>query len=172
MEPGINEGTPIVYNGVMFLPNPNDVIQAIDAASGEMLWQYRRRLPCWKQMHNNHLGRAQAQHLLYDDKIYITTRDNFLVALDAKTGKELWQVNRGGDYYATNTTGPIVVDGMVLAGRDARKRPLAAMSMPMMPQTGKLLWRNEMIPHPGEPGDETWEGKPFNERWITDVWGP
>ena len=45
MEPGINEATPIIYNGVMFLGNPNDVIQAIDAATGDLLWQYRRNLP-------------------------------------------------------------------------------------------------------------------------------
>src|ERR1700710_258094 len=45
MEPGINEATPIVYKGVMFLGNPNDVIQAIDAATGDLLWQYRRNLP-------------------------------------------------------------------------------------------------------------------------------
>ena len=42
----------------------------------------------------------------------------------------------------------------------------------MTRETGKLLWRNEVIPHPGEPGDETWTGKPFNERWMTGVWGP
>ena len=92
------------------------MIQAIDAASGEMLWQYRRRLPSLEEMHNNNWGQRKRSIFLYNDKIYTTTRDNFLVALDAKTGKELWQVNRGGDYYATNTTGPIVVNGVVLAG--------------------------------------------------------
>ena len=53
MEPGINEATPIVYKGVMYLGNPNDVIQAIDAATGEILWQYRRTLPSLAQFHNN-----------------------------------------------------------------------------------------------------------------------
>ena len=106
----------LIYKGVMYLANPNDVIQAIDAATGEVLWQYRRRLPSLEEMHNNNWGQRKRSIFLYDDKVYTTTRDNFLVALDAKTGKELWQVNRGGDYYATNTTGPIVVNGVVLAG--------------------------------------------------------
>jgi len=107
MEPGINEATPIIYKAVMFLGNPNDVVQAIDAASGEILWQYRRRLPSLETMHNSNWGQRKRSIFLYDDKVYTTTRDNFLVALDAKTGKELWEVNRGGDYYATNTTGPV-----------------------------------------------------------------
>src|SRR3990172_653188 len=45
MEPGINQATPLVYNGVMFLGNPGDVIQAIDAATGDLLWEYSHPLP-------------------------------------------------------------------------------------------------------------------------------
>ena len=172
MEPGINEATPIVYKGIMFLGNPNDVIQAIDAASGEILWQYRRRLPSLEAMHNNNWGQRKRSVFLYDDKVYTTTRDNFLVALDAKTGKELWEVNRGGDYYATNTTGPNVVNGVVLAGATCQEAPFGCYVDAHDAQTGKLLWRNEVIPHPGDPGDETWAKKPFNERWETGVWGP
>jgi len=56
MEPGINEATPIIYKGVMFLGNPNDVIQAIDAATGDLLWQYRRNLPSQEVFHNNFWG--------------------------------------------------------------------------------------------------------------------
>jgi alcohol dehydrogenase (cytochrome c) len=172
MEPGINEATPIIYNGVMFLGNPNDVIQAIDAANGEILWQYRRRLPSLEAMHNNNWGQRKRSIFLYGDKVYTTTRDNFLVALDAKTGNELWEVNRGGDYYATNTTGPIVINGVVLAGASCQEAPFGCYVDAHDAQTGKLLWRNEVIPHPGDPGDETWKGKPFNERWETGVWGP
>ncbi|HWC63413.1 MAG TPA: hypothetical protein VG501_07310, partial [Rhizomicrobium sp.] len=69
MEPGINEATPIVYKGIMFLGNPNDVIQAIDAASGEILWQYRRRLPSLEDMHNNNWGQRKRSIFLYNDKV-------------------------------------------------------------------------------------------------------
>src|ERR1044072_5565303 len=59
MEPGVNEATPIIYKGVMFLGNPNDVIQAIDAATGDLLWQYRRNLPSQHAFHNNFWGQRQ-----------------------------------------------------------------------------------------------------------------
>jgi alcohol dehydrogenase (cytochrome c) len=172
MAPGINEATPIVYNGVMFLGNPNDVIQAIDAATGEVLWQYRRRLPSLEELHNNSWGQRKRSIFLYHDKVYTTTRDNFLVALDAKTGNEVWQVYRGGANYATNTTGPIVVNGMVLAGASCQVAPFGCYVDAHDAETGKLLWRNEVIPHPGDPGDDTWKGMPFDQRWITGVWGP
>jgi alcohol dehydrogenase (cytochrome c) len=172
MEPGINEAAPLIYKGVMYLGNPNDVIQAIDAASGEVLWQYRRRLPSLEEMHNNNWGQRKRSIFLYGDRIYTTTRDNYLVTLDAKTGGEIWQVNRGGDYYATNTTGPIVVNGVVLAGASCQEAPFGCYVDAHDAQSGKLLWRNEVIPHPGDPGDETWAKKPFDERWETGVWGP
>ena len=172
MEPGINEATPIVYKGVMFLGNPNDVIQAIDAATGDLLWQYRRTLPSQEAMHNNFWGQRKRSVFLWDDKVYTITRDNFLMALDAKTGKELWEVNRGGDLYITNTTGPIVVDGVVIAGASCQEAPQGCYVTGHDAVTGKELWRNTLIPKPGEPGDETWGGMPFDQRWMTGVWGP
>ena len=59
MKPGINEAAPIVYKGVRFLGNPGDVVQAIDAKSGELLWEYRRSLPSIEQMHNNNWGQRK-----------------------------------------------------------------------------------------------------------------
>ncbi|HSS14718.1 MAG TPA: PQQ-binding-like beta-propeller repeat protein [Rhizomicrobium sp.] len=172
MEPGINEATPIVYKGVMFLGNPNDVIQAIDAASGDLLWQYRRNLPSQEAFHNNYWGQRKRSIFLYDDKLYTVTRDNFLMALDAKTGKELWEVNRGGDLYVTNTTGPIVTNGVVIAGSNCQEAAQGCYVTGNDAQTGKELWRNTLIPKKGEPGDETWGGMPFEQRWMTGVWGP
>jgi alcohol dehydrogenase (cytochrome c) len=172
MEAGINEATPIVHNGVMFLGNPNDVVQAIDATSGELLWQYRRNLPPLQAFRGNFWGQRKRSIFLYDDKLYTVTKDNFLVALDAKTGKELWEVNRGGDLYATNTTGPIVVNGVVIAGSNCQEAPFGCFVTGNDAATGKELWRNNVIPKKGEPGDETWGGVPFEQRWMTGVWGP
>jgi alcohol dehydrogenase (cytochrome c) len=172
METGVNEGTPIVYKGVMFLGNPNDVIQAIDAASGDLLWQYRRNLPSQEAFHNNFWGQRKRSIFLYDDKLYTVTRDNYVLALDAKTGKALWEVNRGGDLYITNTTGPIVVNGVVIAGSNCQEAAQGCYVTGNDAQTGKELWRNTVIPKKGEPGDETWGGMPFEKRWMTDVWGP
>ena len=172
MEAGINEATPIVYKGVMFLGNPNDVIQAIDAVSGDLLWEYRRNLPPLSAFRGNFWGQRKRSVFLYDDKVYTITKDNFLVALDAKTGKELWEVNRGGDLYATNTTGPIVVSGVVIAGSNCQEAAFGCFVTGNDAATGKELWRNKLIPGKGEMGDETWGGMPFDQRWMTGVWGP
>jgi alcohol dehydrogenase (cytochrome c) len=172
MEAGINEATPIIYKGVMFLGNPNDVIQAIDAATGDLLWQYRRNLPSQQAFHNNFWGQRKRSVFLYEDKLYTVTRDNFLLALDAKTGKALWEVNRGGDLHVTNTTGPIVVDGVVIAGSNCQEAAHGCYVTGNDARTGKELWRNAVVPNKGEPGDETWGGMPFDQRWMTGVWGP
>ena len=172
MESGINQNTPIVHNGVMFLGNPNDVIQAIDAASGDLLWQYRRNLPDLTKIPSGHWGQRKRSVFLYGDKLYTVTRDNYLVALDAKTGKQVWQVNRGGNLYATNTTGPIVVKGVVVAGATCQYAPIGCFVTGNDAETGKELWRNHVIPKPGEPGSETWGNLPFEKRQMTGVWGP
>ena len=172
MKPGINEAAPIVYKGLMFLGNPGDVVQAIDAKSGELLWEYRRSLPSIEQMHNNNWGQRKRSVFLYDDKVYTLTWDNFLVALDAKTGKEVWETDRGGDLHITNTTGPIVINGVVIAGANCQEAPQGCYVTGHDARTGKELWRNELIPHPGQKGDETWGGMPFDQRWMTGVWGP
>ena len=172
MNAGINEAGPLVHNGVMFLGNPNDVIQAIDAASGELLWEYRRNLSPDSYWEQNFWGQRKRSVFLYGDKVYTITRDNFLVALDARTGKEAWEVNRGGAPHITNTSGPIVVNGVVIAGSNCQEAAQGCYVTGNDAQTGKELWRNELIPHPGQKGDETWGGMPFEQRWMTGVWGP
>jgi alcohol dehydrogenase (cytochrome c) len=117
------------------------------------------------------LGLRKRSIFLYNDKIYFLSGDNYLVALDAKTGKEVWQVNRGGDNYVTNTSGPLVIDGVVVAGSQCQDAAFTCWADGHDAETGKQLWHNELIPRPGQPGDETWANKPYNERWATDVWG-
>jgi len=171
MESGVNEATPIVYKGVMFLGNPGDVIQALDAASGELLWQYRRMLP-QRDPVRPHWGQRKRSVFLYEDKIYTLTWDNAVVALDARTGKVAWETSRGEDGFVTNTTGPIVVDGVVIAGSTCQEAPFGCYVTGHDARSGKELWRNMLIPKKGEPGDETWGGMPFDQRWMTGVWGP
>ena len=96
MEPGINEATPLIYNGVMYLGNPGDVIQAIDATNGDLLWEYRHPLPALTSFKAIH-GQRKRSIALYGDNIYFVTWDNIVVALEARTGKLVWQTNRGGD---------------------------------------------------------------------------
>ena len=170
MEPGANEATPLVYNGVMYVGNPGDVIQAIDAATGDLMWEYRRRLPPVTSLHNG-LGQRKRSIALYGDQIFFVSWDNFVVSLDARTGETAWQTDRGGDLDVSNSSGPIVANGVVVAGSTCQYSAHGCYVTGHDAKTGRELWRNEMIPRPGEPGDETWAGSPFESRWMTGVWG-
>ena len=170
MEPGINESTPIVHNGVMYLGNSNDVVQAIDATNGDLLWEYRHPLPEAAAFHGM-LGQRKRSVALYGDNVYFVTWDNYVVALDARTGKVAWQTNRGGDLFVSNSTGPIVVNGMVIAGSTCQYAGFGCYVTAHDTKTGEELWRNSLIPRPGQPGDETWAGSPYKSRWMTGVWG-
>jgi alcohol dehydrogenase (cytochrome c) len=91
MGPGIQEATPLVHHGRMYLPNPADFIQALDAATGTMLWEYRRQWPedIRKIFPVPDINRNLA---IYGDTILDTSADNFLFALDAKSGKLRWRL--------------------------------------------------------------------------------
>ena len=169
MAPGDNEITPIVYNGVMYLANPNDVIQAIDAATGDLLWEYKHPLPSRDQLHN-HQGEHKRSLALYGNFVVFVTFDNIVVGLDAKTGKRVWANPRGGDGFVTNSSGVIVANGMIVAGSTANGYGGGYVTGHDA-RNGEELWRKEVIPHPGEPGDETWAGTAFENRWHTGVWG-
>jgi alcohol dehydrogenase (cytochrome c) len=170
MEPGINQMTPLVYNGVMYLGNPGDVIQAIDAADGDLIWQYRHELPPATSFPANH-GQRKRSIALYGDRVYFVTWDNIVVALEARTGELAWQANRGGELFVSNSSGPIVANGVVVAGSTCQVAGHGCYVTGHDAKTGRELWRNEMIPRPGTPGDETWAGSPFESRWMTGVWG-
>ena len=169
MAPGINQATPLVYNGVMYLGNPGDVIQAIDAITGDLMWEYRHPLETTDM--RNQLGQRKRAIALYGDNVYTVTWDNHVLALDARTGAKVWETDRGGDLYVSNSSGPIVANGVVMAGSTCQYSGYGCYVTGHDARTGKELWRNTMIPRPGEPGDETWAGSPYESRWMTGVWG-
>jgi alcohol dehydrogenase (cytochrome c) len=170
MEPGTNEITPIVYGGVMYLGNPRDVIQAIDAVTGDLLWEYRHPIPAVDQFPTA-FGERKRSISLYGPYVIFATWDNFVVGLDAKTGRRMWQSNRGGNLYVQNSSGPVVANGMIVAGSSCQVAGFGCYVTGHDARNGEELWRNEMIPKPGEPGDETWGGAPMEKRWMTGVWG-
>jgi len=170
MQPGVNQATPLVYGGVMYLGNPGDVIQAIDAATGDLMWEYRHPLPDLATMRNQ-LGQRKRAVALYGDNVYTVTWDNHVLALDARTGAKSWETDRGGDLYVSNSSGPIVANGVVVAGSTCQYAGFGCYVTGHDARTGKELWRNTMIPRPGEAGDETWAGSPYETRWMTGVWG-
>ena len=126
MEPGINQATPLVYNGVMYLGNPADVIQAIDAVSGDLLWEYRHPLPPASSFRANH-GQRKRSIALYGDYVYTVTWDNVVVALDARTGS--WRGRRIAAGTSTSATPPVRSWPTAWSSRAARVRSRATVVM-------------------------------------------
>jgi alcohol dehydrogenase (cytochrome c) len=172
MEPGSNEGSAIEYNGVVYLGNTNDVVQAINAETGDLIWEYRRKLPPASKFINT-LGQTKRSVALYGDKVYFVSWDNYVVALDAKSGQLAWETNRGQGVQdgVTNSSGPIVVDGVVIAGATCQYSGFGCYVTGTDANSGEELWRNTFIPKPGEKGDDTWGGAPYENRWMTGMWG-
>jgi len=176
LEPGAQEGTPLVRDGVLYFPNPRDVIQAFDAASGDLLWEHRRTLPedLEKYINAPFINRNLAIH---GQLIIDTSADGYLYALDARTGKEAWST-QVLDYKTGihQTSGPITAAGKVFSGRgcdpvpDANPDPCVILAHDAA--TGRELWRTRTIPGPGEPGDDTWGNVPFAERKHVGAWMP
>ena len=166
--------SPLVHKGIMYLISPNDAIVAVDAATGSRIWEYRRELPAAGEgpglIRHNYSGPKRGL-ALYGDKIFTVASDNAVIALDARAGKVVWEAFRGGDGYVANTSGPIIANGILIAGGSCQNAPFGCYVTGHDITTGKELWRNEVIPRPGKPGDETWGGTTFESRWCTGVWG-
>ena len=87
----LQEGTPLAYDGVLYMPNPKDVIQAIDAASGDLIWEYRRELPDDVMQYVGILYEANRNLAIYRNLIIDTSADDYVFALDASTGELVWR---------------------------------------------------------------------------------
>jgi PQQ-dependent dehydrogenase (methanol/ethanol family) len=171
LAPGIQEGTPLAHDGVLYFPNPRDIVQAIDGATGDLLWEYRRKLPEDLKVPFPAINRNIA---IYGSLVIDTSADDFVYALDATTGKLSWETQIV-DYLknpAQQTAGPIIANGKIISGRGCEPRggPNACVITAHDGKTGKELWRTRTIPAPGEPGDETWGNVPFEQRWHVGTW--
>ena len=173
--PGLQQGTPLVYDGVLYMPNPRDVIQAIDAVTGDLIWEYRRDRPDdLAEYMIGSLTDTNRNLAIHGELIIDTSGDDYLFALDAKTGELVWetQVLDYRVHPANQTSGPIVAGGKVVSGRSCAPKggPHACVIVAHDAVTGAELWRRRLIPGPGEPGDESWGGVPFEERKHVGSW--
>ncbi|HEU4619737.1 MAG TPA: PQQ-binding-like beta-propeller repeat protein [Gammaproteobacteria bacterium] len=158
------EATPLVHDGVMFLPLPGDRIVALDAATGAVLWRYAPEGPA--------RGGTKRNIAIYGNNLFSTSSGGALFAVDARTGKQAWQVQLTGR--ANTSSGPIIANGKVISGRACApdSGPEGCVMIANDARTGKELWRTWTIAKPGDPNDATWGGVPWEKRQQVGTWMP
>ena len=170
LEPGVSQTTPIVHDGVMYIANPGNVVQALDARSGDFIWEYRR------EMDERLRPAAQMRSLaIYEDLIILNTVDAHVVGLDARTGEERWDTDVAPDQDGFGfSSGPVIADGTVVAGLRGceRFREDTCYIVGVDGRTGRLMWRTSTIARPGERGGDTWGDLPLLFRAGSDAWIP
>ncbi|MBV9769634.1 MAG: PQQ-binding-like beta-propeller repeat protein [Bryobacterales bacterium] len=160
--PGQTETIPLVYNGVMYVVEPGAMVEALDATTGDLLWQYKRKVPAGMA------AVARTKNLaIFQDLVFYTAPDSYVVGLDARTGEQRWESKTDG---RGHTSGPIVVDGKVISGGACAGKRENCYIAAHDALTGKELWRFYTTPAPGEPGDETWGGASLDKRQAS-TWG-
>ena len=169
MREGSNQGTPLVHDGVMYLTSPGNVLQAVDAATGELIWEYAHAFP----PESKTLGGPTKNIALYGDKLFLATYDAAIVAVDARTGKEVWKTVKAdyGKGY-THTAGPVVAGGVVISGINGceRFKEEGCFVTGHDPDTGRELWRTSTIALPGDPNDASWGKIAPQFRAGGDIW--
>ena len=172
MTPGPTETTPIVHDGVLFVFNWADKIQALNATNGDLIWEYKRDLP-EKLLADFPNVLAKRNMAIYDDKLIVATSDAHIVAIDAKTGKVAWDHatadwTKGWRY----TGGPFIVNGKVIQGMTGcgNAEPGGCFITGHDIKTGAELWRVNTIAHPGDPNYDTWNGLPLESRFGASAW--
>lgn len=165
LPPGPNESTPLVHDGVLFIQSYGDKVQALDAAKGNLLWQYSRRLP--KGVAPSY-KKAMA---IFGHRLFVATSDAHIVALDVRTGAVAWDAPVGDSTEYRMTGGPLVAKGKVIVGTGGRA-PGGNFIVALDAETGKEAWRFATIARPGELGGESWNGLPLEKRNGGSVWVP
>jgi alcohol dehydrogenase (cytochrome c) len=166
--------TPLVNNGVMYVTASWSKVFALDAKTGEMLWRYDHALPedVAKYACCDVVNRGVA---LYGDNVYLATLDLHVVALNAKTGKVVWD-QKLGDYKEayTFTVAPLAVKGKIVVGTSNGEYPVRGFIEALDAVSGKSQWRTYTVPGTGEPGNDTWGGDSWKygggSAWITGAY--
>jgi glucose dehydrogenase len=178
-----SQATPIVVNDVLYMPTPYGTVIALEPETGNEIWIYK--LP-----HGRPAGRGVA-YWPGDAKtpasILFGTSEGKLMSIDAKTGQPTAgfgddgvvnikpMVQNGIATAQFDITSPVTVyKDLVFTGGQLQEAPGAGASGDTLAwdvHTGKLVWRFHSVPHPGETGNDTWEGEAWKNRSGTNVWG-
>ena len=177
LPPGTDEVTPLVHDGVMYVPSRSGV-QALDAATGDFIWEYTGRLsetgdtslPATRRP-----GLARRNLAIYEDRLFVGTSRAELMALDARTGEVVWEHQVADSALGYRyTSGPIIVRGRVVAGMTGceRYKNEVCFISAHDARTGAELWRTSTVARPGDPGGDTWGDLPLAFRAGADAWIP
>jgi alcohol dehydrogenase (cytochrome c) len=183
-ESGTSQATPLVRDGVLFLLNPGHVVQALNAATGELLWEHQLGPPPRRSFGAG--MDANRSMALYGNKVFVSTHEAGhsakLIALDARTGSRVWEADIGDPTvpFGRNTGGLIVANGKVLSGlTDCGDRPVKrhCYISAYDAESGRRVWKFRTIALEGEPGGDTWGGLPNDQRaggetWIAGTFDP
>jgi alcohol dehydrogenase (cytochrome c) len=173
-EGGANQPMPLVHDGIVYLYNSGNIVQAIDGASGDLIWEH-------EVGPTEQVGIGSMRNIaIYENTIILATTDARLVALDARTGRLAWETviaDRARGY--GNTSGPIVAGGKVIQGLlgCSRYGPDRCFISAYDARTGRLAWKFHTVAHTGEPGGDSWGQLPDRlrkggETWITGSYDP
>lgn len=148
------ETTPLVVDGMMFVTGPLNTVTALDARTGQVVWKYTRRLP---QVASHCTVMTNRGLAVLGDRLFLATLDMHLIALDAKSGNIIWDVEQD-DYRKgiSNTHAPLAIDGKIIVGVTAGECALTGFVDAFDAATGKKLWRTYTTPQPGDPNRKTW----------------
>lgn len=171
---GANEPTPIVHNGIIYLANTSNTVQALDGRTGDLIWEHRIGPESTR-------GYGATRSLaIYQDNVFVATTDARLYALDARTGKITWQTAIADPKKGySNTGGPIVIHGKVVQGLTGctRYKEDGCFISAWDAATGKRVWEFQTIARDGQPGGDTWGRLPNllragGDTWITGSYDP
>ena len=169
-----HEVTPLVVDGVMYtVQGINDVI-ALNAVTGKTIWTHAYKP---SPDARNCCGQETRGLAILGDKLFLAALDTHMIALDAKTGKEIWnvQVADPKDKYSF-THAPLVIKDKVIEGTAGGEFGIRGFIVALDVNTGKEAWRFYTVPGPGEPGHETWSGDSWMHGgasvWVTGSYDP
>ena len=169
---GANEPTPLVHNGILYLTNTDNIVQALDGRTGDLIWENRVR----PQGQGGGTG-AMRNMAIYQDKLFAATTDAHLIALDARTGRTVWDTTIADVAKGFGeSSGPTIIHGKVIQGLGgcdrykALEKDQGCFISAFDPATGKLLWHFDTTARLGEPGGDSWGDLPNMLRAGTDTW--
>jgi alcohol dehydrogenase (cytochrome c) len=165
---GANEPTPIVHDGIIYLTNTSNTVQALDGRTGDLIWENRIGPDATRAYG------ATRTLAIFDDKLFLTTTDARLYGLDARTGRIVWQTAIADSKQGfSNTSGAIAINGKVLTGMTGCGRYGAECYISAYDaRSGESVWRFSTIAREGQPGGDTWGPLPNLLRAGGDVWIP